>query len=235
MLYHELRSRVYEANCALVTRGLVLQTFGNVSEYDREHGIIAIKPSGVEYAKLKPEDIVVLDINGKSIDGSMRPSSDTPTHLVLYRAFPQLSGIVHTHATYSTIFAQAKRPCICLGTTHADSFYGTIPITDDVTKQEIESGYETATGVVIVRAFQTQNLDPKSMPGVLVSSHGPFAFGNSALDAVDHAEIMEEICKMALSTLLLHQSIQPISQVLLDKHYLRKHSTQAYYGQPAAT
>lgn len=230
-MYKELRERVFEANIALVKKSLIIQTFGNVSEIDRINNVVAIKPSGVSYSVMRPDDIVILDIFGKQIYGSYKPSSDTPTHLVLYRAFDEISGIVHTHSTHATIFAQAKKPCLCFGTTHADTFYGQIPVTEPMNNEEIKENYEANTGEVIVRKFLSDKISPEQVPGVLVSSHGPFAWGKNAMAAVDHAEILEEVCKMALFSQLLTPGLSSIDQSLLDKHYLRKHGSGAYYGQ----
>ena len=228
-MYHKLKQHVYEANMALQRHGLVLFTWGNVSGIDRANGVIAIKPSGVCYEDLTPESIVVLDLQGKVVQGQLRPSSDTPTHLELYRWFEGLGGICHTHSTCATMWAQAQREIPCLGTTHADHFYGPVPVTATMTAAEIAQDYEANTGKAIVRRFE--GLDPLQMPAVLVANHGPFTWGESADAAVRNAVVLEEVAKMAQGTLAIHPDQQAISQALLDKHYLRKHGKNAYYGQ----
>ncbi|MFL6554640.1 MAG: L-ribulose-5-phosphate 4-epimerase [Bacillus sp. (in: firmicutes)] len=230
-MLEELKREVLEANLALPEHGLVTFTWGNVSGIDRETGLVVIKPSGVPYNELKIDDLVVLDLDGNIVEGSLRPSSDTPTHLALYRAFPQIGGIVHTHSPGATSWAQAGRPIPALGTTHADYFYGEIPVTRTLTQEEIERGYELETGNVIIEAFENEGLDPIAMPGVLLSGHAPFAWGKNADQAVHNAVVLEEVAKMALNTFMLNPHIKPIDQFLLDKHYLRKHGANAYYGQ----
>lgn len=230
MLEH-LKREVLEANLALPEHGLVTFTWGNVSGIDRETGLVVIKPSGVPYDELQIDDLVVLDLDGNIVEGSLRPSSDTPTHLALYRAFPQIGGIVHTHSPGATSWAQAGRPIPALGTTHADYFYGEIPVTRTLTQEEIERGYELETGNVIFETFEKEGLDPVAMPGVLLSGHAPFAWGKNADQAVHNAVVLEEVAKMALNTFTLNPQIKPIDQFLLDKHYLRKHGANAYYGQ----
>ncbi|WP_160724407.1 L-ribulose-5-phosphate 4-epimerase [Bacillus sp. USDA818B3_A] len=230
-MLENLKREVLEANLALPKHGLVTFTWGNVSGIDRESGLVVIKPSGVPYDELKIDDLVVLDLDGNIVEGTLRPSSDTPTHLALYRAFPQIGGIVHTHSPGATSWAQAGRPIPALGTTHADYFYGEIPCTRTLTQEEIERGYELETGNVIIETFEKQGLDPVAMPGILLSGHAPFSWGKNADQAVHNAVVLEEVAKMALNTFILNPQIQPIDQYLLDKHYLRKHGANAYYGQ----
>ena len=231
-MYDDLKQRVYETNIALVDAGLVVLTWGNASGADRAKGVFAIKPSGVAYEKLSPKDIVVLSIEtGKVIEGESRPSSDTPTHWHLYQQFEGIAGIVHTHSTFGTIFAQAKRDIRCFGTTHADNFYGAIPCTREMTADEINGEYELNTGKVIVERFRDGNINPLDIPGVLVASHAPFAWGASPEKAVENAVVLEFTAQMALHSLSLHPNLAPISKVLLDKHFLRKHGPKAYYGQ----
>jgi L-ribulose-5-phosphate 4-epimerase len=233
MSYDDLKEQVYKTNLALVDAGLVVLTWGNASGADRSKGVFAIKPSGVEYAKLSPKDIVVLSIDaGKVIEGSARPSSDTPTHWHLYQQFDGVAGIVHTHSTYGTIFAQAKRDIPCFGTTHADNFYGTIPCTRDMTADEINGEYELNTGKVMVEEFHRRKIKALNVPGILVGSHAPFAWGSTPEKAVENAIVLEFAAQMALQSLALNPELKSISQVLLDKHFLRKHGAKAYYGQP---
>jgi L-ribulose-5-phosphate 4-epimerase len=227
----QLKKEVLEANLQLPRHGLVTFTWGNVSGIDREHSLVVIKPSGVPYEDLKIKDLVVVDMEGKLIEGTLRPSSDTPTHLSLYRAFPNVGGIVHTHSPWATSWAQAGRPIPALGTTHADYYYGEIPCTRGLTKEEINRDYELETGNVIIEAFETGGIEPLSIPGVLVSGHAPFCWGKDAHQAVHNAVVLEEVAKMALHTVQLNPNIGPIDQFLLDKHYLRKHGAAAYYGQ----
>lgn len=229
MKIKKLKEKVWKANLELVKQGLVLYTWGNVSAIDREHGLVVIKPSGVDYDTMQPEDMVVLTLDGEQVDGELRPSSDTPTHLVLYQAFPGIGAVVHTHSTYATMFAQAGQGIPCLGTTHADSFYGEIPCTRAMSDGEIQGAYEHETGNVIVERFA--DLQADQVPGVVVCSHGPFSWGPDADKAVYNAAVMEQAAKMALGTRLLHPEVAPINQVLLDKHFLRKHGAHAYYGQ----
>jgi len=225
----ELKQAVLEANLELPKRGLVTYTWGNVSGIDREKGLMVIKPSGVPYEELKTEHLVVLDLDGNKVEGNLNPSSDTPTHLVLYRSFPEIGGIVHTHSRWATIWAQAGKGIPALGTTHADYFYGEIPCTRRMTRKEIEGAYEAETGNVIVETFAGMN--PGYVPGVLVNNHGPFSWGKDAHEAVHNAVVMEEVAMMAFHTILLSPGIGPIKQELLDKHFLRKHGVNAYYGQ----
>jgi L-ribulose-5-phosphate 4-epimerase len=225
----ELKRESYEANMLLPEWNLVDLTFGNVSALSRQRGILAIKPSGVPYEDLKPEDMVLVDLEGKKVEGKLNPSSDTPTHACLYRAFESIAGIVHTHARYATSFAQAGLEIPCYGTTHADHFYGPVPLTRKLTAEEINRAYEVETGNVIVERFK--DLDPVALPGVLVMSHAPFTWGPSALKAVEYAYALEIMAQMAIQTRLLNPAIKPVDQYLLDKHYLRKHGKNAYYGQ----
>jgi L-ribulose-5-phosphate 4-epimerase len=230
-MLERLKKEVLEANLQLPEHGLVTFTWGNVSGIDREQGLVVIKPSGVPYEELEITDLVVMDLEGRVVEGALRPSSDTPTHLALYRAFPQIGGIVHTHSPGATSWAQAGRPIPALGTTHADYFYGEIPCTRTLTQVEIERGYELETGNVIIETFDKEELDPVAMPGILLSGHAPFCWGKNANQAVHNAVVLEEIAKMALQTFQLNPQIKPIDQFLLDKHYLRKHGANAYYGQ----
>lgn len=233
MAYKQLQEQVLVANLELVRAGLVVLTWGNVSGADRSAGVMAIKPSGVAYDKLTADDIVVLSIaTGEVVAGKARPSSDTPTHLHLYRAFPSIAGVAHTHSTYGTAFSQAKRPIPCLGTTHADNFYGEIPVTRDMLPAEVETDYELNTGKVIVERFQRSSTDPGQVPGVLVASHAPFTWGASPEKAVENAVVLEFAAQMALAALSLNPAAGPIHQYLLDKHFLRKNGPKAYYGQP---
>ena len=230
-MLEELKKKVCEANLELVRRGVVIYTWGNVSEIDREKELVVIKPSGVEYGSMKPEDMVVVDLNkGNVIDGKYRPSSDTATHLELYRAFPSIGGITHTHSINAVAFAQAGCDIPALGTTHADYFYGDIPCTRELTKKEVEDAYELNTGKVIVECFLNRNINPIRVPGVLVKNHGPFSWGKDANEAVYHAVIMDTVSEMALKTLGINSSAS-IAQYVLDKHYSRKHGVAAYYGQ----
>ncbi|TWD98809.1 L-ribulose 5-phosphate 4-epimerase [Neobacillus bataviensis] len=230
-MLERLKKEVLEANLALPEHGLVTFTWGNVSGIDRGTGLVVIKPSGVPYDELQIDDLVVLDLDGNIVEGSLRPSSDTPTHLALYRAFPQIGGIVHTHSPGATSWAQAGRPIPALGTTHADYFYGEIPCTRTLSQEEIDRGYELETGNVIIETFEKEGLDPVAMPGILLSGHAPFSWGKNANQAVHNAVVLEEVAKMALNTFTLNPQIKPIDQFLLDKHYLRKHGANAYYGQ----
>lgn len=226
-----LKWQVLEANLDLPKYGLVTFTWGNVSGIDREKGLVVIKPSGVKYEDLQLEHLVVVDLDGYIIEGNLRPSSDTATHLELYKAFPSIGGIVHTHSPGATSWAQAHKSIPAYGTTHADYFYGKIPVTRPLTQKEIETAYEIETGNVIIETFAKLNLDPKAMPGVLVAGHAPFTWGKDAADAVHNAVVLDEIAKMAFYTEQLNPKIEEIDQFLLDKHYHRKHGPNAYYGQ----
>jgi L-ribulose-5-phosphate 4-epimerase len=228
-MLEQLKETVCRANLALVEYKLVIFTWGNVSGIDRAKGVVAIKPSGVSYDALTPEKIVLLDMDGKVIEGDLRPSSDTPTHLELYRGFPEVGGICHTHSPKATAWAQACREIPALGTTHADYFYGPVPATDVMAQAEIEGDYELNTGKVIIRRFA--GIDPMRIPAVLVAGHGPFTWGKNADKAVENAAVLEQAAAMAFETVVLNPGINSISQTLLDKHYLRKHGKNAYYGQ----
>lgn len=230
-MLEKLKQEVLEANLLLPKHQLVTFTWGNVSGIDREQGLVVIKPSGIPYEELKAEDLVVVDLEGRIVEGNLRPSSDTPTHLALYKAFSQIGGVVHTHSPWATSWAQAGRPIPPLGTTHADYYYGEIPCTRLLTKEEIERAYELETGNVIIETFQNRAINPTAMPGVLVTGHAPFCWGKNAHQAVHNAVVLEEVAKMALHTYQLNLQVQKIDQFLLDKHYLRKHGVHAYYGQ----
>jgi len=227
-LLKSLKKAVYKANCELPRLGLVIFTWGNVSGIDRKKGLMVIKPSGVSYKDLSPDNMVVVDMNGRVVEGEYNPSSDTATHLRLYEAFPDIKGIVHTHSTYATAFAQAGQCLPALGTTHADYFHGSVPCTRSLTEDEINGAYELETGNVIVDTFA--NLDPNAMPGVLANNHGPFTWGTSPMDAVHNAAVLEECARMAWLSKSLNHELQPVGQTLLDKHYYRKHGPGATYG-----
>ena len=227
-----LKQQVYEANMELPRRGLVTYTWGNVSGIDRAGGFVVIKPSGVAYEELTSDKMVVVDLQtGTSVEGSLNPSSDTKTHLELYKAFPALGGIVHTHSPFAVAWAQAGQDIPCYGTTHADYFYGPIPCARHLTAAELEEDYETNTGKVIVETFQNRNIDPVAVPAVICHSHGPFTWGRDAAQAVYHAVVLEEVAKMALFTRQIDPAAAPAPQSMQDKHYLRKHGPNAYYGQ----
>ena len=230
-MLEQLKKEVYEANMLLPRYGLVTFTWGNVSGIDRENGLFVIKPSGVEYEKLTPEDMVVVDLEGNKVEGKYHPSSDTPTHVVLYNRFPKTGGIVHTHSAWATSWAQAGRDIPCYGTTHADYFYGTIPCVRNLTKEEIAEAYEKNTGVVIADEFERQKIDHTAVPAVLCRNHGVFAWGKAAGEAVPNAVVTEEVAKMAARSEFLNPDIKPAPQELQDKHYYRKHGENAYYGQ----
>jgi L-ribulose-5-phosphate 4-epimerase len=227
-MLEQLKEQVLQANLDLVKHGLVIFTWGNVSAIDREKELVVIKPSGVEYDKMKPKDMVVLNLYGQVVEGNLKPSSDTPTHLVLYRQFKNIGGVVHTHSEWATSWAQAGKGIPAIGTTHADYFYGEIPCTRKMTKEEIENEYELETGKVIIERFK--DLNPDQIPGVLVNNHGPFSWGKNAGDAVHNAVVMEEVAKMTFRSLILNPNTE-MDQKLLDKHFLRKHGKDAYYGQ----
>lgn len=228
-MLEDLKQKVLEANLALPKHDLVSFTWGNVSGICREKELIVIKPSGVSYNDMKRDDMVVVDFEGNVVEGELKPSSDTPTHIVLYQQFPDIGGVVHTHAPWSTSWAQAGRSLSALGTTHGDYFYGTIPCTRAMTAEEINGAYELETGNVIVETFE--GIDPNQIPSVLVHSHAPFSWGKDPEEAVHNAVVLEEVAKMALQTYQLNPATPDMDQVLLDKHYLRKHGSNAYYGQ----
>ena len=226
-----VREAVYEANMELPRRGLVTYTWGNVSAVDRAAGLMVIKPSGVEYEDLSPDKLVVLDLDGRRVEGSLNPSSDTKTHLELYRAFPEIGGIVHTHSAHAVAWAQAGRDIPCFGTTQADYFYGPVPCARALSPEEVEGDYEGSTGRVIVETFRERGLNPIHVPGVICRSHGPFTWGRDAAQAVYHAAVLEEVAKMAIFTVQINPEALPAPQHVLDKHFMRKHGPNAYYGQ----
>ncbi len=227
-MLEKLKEDVFRANLDLVSHGLVIMTWGNVSGIDRESGLIVIKPSGVSYERMTAADMVVTDLEGNVMEGTLKPSTDAPTHRALYKAFPQAGGIVHTHSTHATAWAQACRPIPCLGTTHADHFYGAVPVTRKLTEEETANDYEYNTGIVIAESLK--GMDPMSMPAVLVASHGPFTWGTTPADAVHNAVVLEEVARMAAISVTLADPAE-IDRYLLDRHYLRKHGKNAYYGQ----
>lgn len=233
MMLASLREDVLEANLELARRGLAADTFGNASGISREKGLIVIKPSGVAYTKLRAKDLVVTDMDGKIVEGSLKPSSDLATHAILYKKFTAIGGIAHTHSKSATIWAQAGKEIPCLGTTHADYFRGSIPITDNLTAEEIQKDYELNTGLAIVRRMR--DTDPMMMLAALVAGHAPFCWGASATEAAHNAWMLEEVAQMALATVALNPVVKPLDPVLLDKHFLRKHGASAYYGQEEAT
>lgn len=228
-MLEDMKIKVCQANLELKRHELVIFSWGNVSGIDRDKGIIGIKPSGVSYDALTPDKIVLLDLDGNVVEGDLRPSSDTATHLELYRNFKNIGGVCHTHSTYATSWAQSGRPIPCMGTTHADYFYGAIPVTAEMTPEQIKDDYELNTGKVIVQTFKT--IDPDRMPAVLVANHGPFTWGPTPAKSVESAVVFEQVARMALNNMTLNPPLKPISQHLLDKHYLRKHGKNAYYGQ----
>jgi L-ribulose-5-phosphate 4-epimerase len=232
MMLEVLREEVLEANLEVVRHGLVLYTFGNVSGIDRAQGLVVIKPSGVPYEEMRPADLVVTDLDGNIVEGALRPSSDLPTHLALYRGFADIGGVAHTHSRCATAWAQAGRDIPCLGTSHADYFHGSVPVTAPLSVEDIRGDYEGHTGEAIVRRFQ--GLDPLEMPAALVLYHGPFCWGRSAAAAARNAVLLEEVARMALDTILLQPSAAGVSRELLDRHFYRKHGAAAYYGQPGA-
>lgn len=233
MLLASLREEVLHANQEIASRGLAPHTFGNASGIDRTGAepLVVIKPSGVDYAKLTPDDLVVTDLDGKIVDGVLRPSSDLDTHTFLYREFPQIGGIVHTHSEFATSWAQACRPIPCFGTTHADYFHGPVPVTEPLTEEEVRSGYVRNTGAVIVRRFRSGGLDPVAVPGVLVAGHAPFAWGKTASEAVEHADVLEYIARLAYRSVQLQASESGLPVYVSEHHYLRKHGPKATYGQ----
>jgi L-ribulose-5-phosphate 4-epimerase len=228
-MLERLREQVLDGNLELVRRGLVLFTFGNVSGISRAEGLVVIKPSGVSYGEMKPEHLVVTDLRGNVVEGKLRPSSDLPTHLVLYNQFAEIGGVAHTHSDYATSWAQARKPIPCFGTTHADYFHGQVPVTSVMSDEEIAADYEKNTGYAIVRSLA--RTDPSATPGVLVANHGPFAWGKDAEAAAHNAVILEAVARMAYFTLGINAAAQPVGSGLHDKHYLRKHGRNAYYGQ----
>lgn len=230
-MLEQLKKEVYEANMLLPKYKMVTFTWGNVSAIDREKGLFVIKPSGVEYDELSPEDMVVVDLEGNVVEGKYRPSSDTETHRILYKEFPDIGGVVHTHSPWATSWAQAGRGIPCYGTTHADYMYGEIPCVRNLTKAEIDEAYELNTGILIVDHFRENNIDPEAMPVVLCKNHGPFAWGTDAHNAVHNAVVLEEVAKMAARCEMINPQVQPAPQELQDKHYFRKHGANAYYGQ----
>lgn len=230
-MLEELKKQVYDANMELPRYGLVTFTWGNVSGIDKEKGLFVIKPSGVDYDKMSSDDMVVMDLEGNKIEGDLKPSSDTPTHLEIYKAFPEIGGIVHTHSSYATSWAQAGRSIPCYGTTHADYIYGEVPCLRCLTKEEIEEAYEENTGHLIVNEFIRLNKDPMAVPAVLCKNHGPFVWGKDAMDAVHNAVVLEEVAKMAYRTETINPKAAPAPLELQDKHYFRKHGSNAYYGQ----
>ena len=229
MLLQTLREEVLDANLELVRRGLVLYTFGNASGIDRSQALVAIKPSGVPYEELKPEHMVITDLTGKIVDGTLRPSSDLPTHLELYKHFPAIGGVAHTHSEFATAWAQSEKPIPCFGTTHADSFHGPIPVTARLTASQIDGDYELETGAAICRVFS--EFDPLAIPAVLVAGHAPFCWGTTPAEAAHHAVILEYVARMATHTLSINADSRPLARELHDKHFLRKHGRNAYYGQ----
>ena len=228
-MLEDMKIKVCEANLELKRHALVIFSWGNVSGIDRSKGVIGIKPSGVAYDELTPDKIVLVDLDGKAVEGDLRPSSDTDTHLELYRNFPNIGGVCHTHSTYATSWAQSCLPIPCMGTTHADNFYGSIPITKPMSPDEIKTDYERNTGKVIVETFK--EIDPDQMPAVLVANHGPFTWGPTPIKSVETAVVLEQVAQMAMNAAVLNSPLVPVSQHLLDKHYLRKHGKNAYYGQ----
>ncbi|MDE5763712.1 MAG: L-ribulose-5-phosphate 4-epimerase [Ruminococcus sp.] len=230
-MLEQLKEEVCAANLELVARGVVIYTWGNVSGIDREKGMVVIKPSGVDYNGMKPEDMVVVNLmTGETVEGKWKPSSDTKTHLELYRQFPEIGGITHTHSVNAVAYAQAGVDIPALGTTHADYFYGAIPCTRDLTTTEVDEDYELNTGKIIVEIIKQRGIDPLAVPGVVVKNHGPFSWGEDAADSVYHAVVMEKVAEMDLKTLLINPSAS-MQQYILDKHYMRKHGPNAYYGQ----
>ena len=231
-MLEDLKKTVCEANLELPKHGLVIYTWGNASGIDREKGLVVIKPSGVEYENLTPDKMVVVDLeSGKTVEGDLHPSSDTKTHLELYRAFPEIGGVVHTHSPYATAWAQAGKDIPCYGTTHADSFYGSVPCTRHLTQEELDTDYEKGTGIVIVETFRERGIDPTAVPAVICRSHGPFTWGKDPAQAVYLAGVLEEVARMAVLTCRVDAEAQPVPQRILDKHYFRKHGANAYYGQ----
>ncbi|MFV0255264.1 MAG: L-ribulose-5-phosphate 4-epimerase [Erysipelotrichaceae bacterium] len=230
-MLEDLKKEVFLANMELVKQNLVIYTWGNVSGIDREKKLIVIKPSGVSYDKMRVEDMVVVDLDGNVVEGKYRPSSDTLTHLALYKEFKSIGAVVHTHSNYAVVWAQAQRSIPCYGTTHADYFYGLVPCTDKLSDKQIKEDYEYNTGYSIVKKFQDLKINPNTMPAVLVCNHGPFTWGDTALKAVENSKVLEEVARCALQCENINPNIKDIDKELLDKHYLRKHGSSAYYGQ----
>lgn len=230
-MLRSLKQEVLKANLDLTRYNLVTLTWGNVSGIDRNSGLIVIKPSGIEYNKLTIDDLVVVDLDGNVVEGNLRPSSDTKTHIVLYKNFPDIGGVVHTHSIWATSWSQSKKDLPPLGSTHADTFYGTVPCTRNLTAAEFNGDYELETGNVIVETFKKRGIDPNEIPACLVRSHGPFVWGENVKVALENAFVLEQICKIAFNTLNLNKDITSINEYMLDKHYLRKHGQKAYYGQ----
>lgn len=230
-MLEQLKKEVYEANMELPKRGLITYTWGNVSGIDRESGYFVIKPSGVDYDKLSPEDMVVVDLEGNVVEGKYKPSSDTPTHLELYKKYPEIGGVVHTHSPNATAWAQAGRSIPLYGTTHADYFFGSIPCARSLTKEEIEGDYEKNTGLVIIETFESLGLNPMYTPGVLCTNHGPFTWGKDAAEAVHNAVVLEEVAKMSTATEIINPKVHQAPDTIRDKHFFRKHGANAYYGQ----
>ena len=230
-MLEELKEKVWRANLDLVKNRLVLFTWGNVSEIDRKSGLVVIKPSGVSYEEMTADDMVVVDLEGKTVEGKLRPSSDTPTHVEFYKAFPDVGGVTHTHSTFATSWAQAGRDIPFYGTTHADYFYGDIPCARSLTQEEIEGEYEKNTGLVIIERFEKDGINPLEVPGVLIRSHGVFAFGKDSDGSVYNATVIEEVAKMAFITEMVNPDVPRADRFMLEKHYMRKHGENAYYGQ----
>lgn len=230
-MLEELKSVVYKANIDLVKHNLVVLTWGNVSAIDRENGLIVIKPSGVSYDEMKESDMVVVDLDGNIVEGNLKPSSDTATHIEFYKKYKEIGSFVHTHSSFATSWAQAKRDIPAYGTTHADTFYGEVPCTRELTNEEIDNDYEKNTGIVIIETLEERNIEALSVPGIVVASHGPFSWGETASKAVLNAVVLEEVSKMAINTEYINSEITSIPKKLQDKHYFRKHGKNAYYGQ----
>lgn len=230
-MLEKLKKEVFEANLELNKHNLVIFTWGNVSGIDREKELIVIKPSGISYDDMKVEDMVVVNFDGEVVDGNLKPSSDTKTHIELYKKYEDINGVVHTHSTYATGWAQAKRDIMPYGTTHSDYFYGSIPCTRELSKEEVESDYEKNTGLVIIEELERREIEAISVPGIVVANHGPFTWGKDAKNAVHNAVVLEEVAKMNFITKALNPNIEPVNKYILDKHYLRKHGINAYYGQ----
>lgn len=230
-MLEKLKEDVFKENLELIEKKLVIYTWGNVSGIDRNSKILAIKPSGIDYNIMRSEDMVLLDLDGKKLEGKYKPSSDTATHIELYKAFPEIGAIVHTHSSYATSWAQAIKDIPAFGSTHADYFYGDIPCSRPLTKEEVESEYEKNTGLVIIETLKNRNINPMDIPGIIIASHGPFSWGKDAKQAVYNAVVLEELSKMAYRTIQINPNIKSVEKYLLDKHYFRKHGKNAYYGQ----